>query len=242
MAGGSAELAQVAPFPWPCPWQPPRMAWHSSLPACGSRCSVSVARCPAGMGARKPGATISVPRRGQLCLGAAACARGVWLAACAALSRPAHGWHARGLPATRSRAPSAQLTRSPSPLFARAVSRHGICRHAIVIAAQQGLRRSCRRRGELRLPRYTLRLPHAQVAEPGPKPHRRSSALVVVLVPRTYQHPCVHNVPSGFGRCSSTRRRHPCTPVYLVYPLHVRAFAPFARVVIAFRVRGLYAS
>jgi hypothetical protein len=67
-----------------------------------------------------------------------------------------------------------------------------------VIAAQQGLRRSRRRRGELRLPRYTLRLPHAQVAKPSSKPRRRSPALVVVLVPRTYPHPRVHSVPSGF--------------------------------------------
>jgi hypothetical protein len=55
---------------------------------------------------------------------------------------------------------------------------------------------------------------HAQVTEPGPKPHRRSFALVVVLVPRTYQHPRVHSVPSGFRRRSSTHRRCPSTPVY----------------------------
>ena len=38
----------------------------------------------------------------------------------------------------------------------------------------------------------------AQVAEPSPKPHRCSSALVVVLVLRTYPHPRVHSMPSGF--------------------------------------------
>jgi hypothetical protein len=32
------------------------------------------------------------------------------------------------------------------------------------------------------------------------------------------------------------------TPVYLVYPLHVHVFAPFARVVVAVRVHGLCAS
>jgi hypothetical protein len=69
---------------------------------------------------------------------------------------------------------------------------------SFVVAAQQGLRRSRRHRGELRLPRFTLCLLHAQVDEPGPKPHRRSSALVVVLVPRSYPRPRVHSVPSGF--------------------------------------------
>jgi hypothetical protein len=91
-----------------------------------------------------------------------------------------------------------QLTRSPSLLFARAASRREFRRRAIVVAAQQGLRRSRRRRGELRLPRFTLRLLHAQVAEPSPKPHRRSYALVVVLVSRTYPHPRVHSVSSRF--------------------------------------------
>jgi hypothetical protein len=32
--------------------------------------------------------------------------------------------------------------------------------------------------------------------------------------------------------------RVPSLPVYLIYPLHVRAFAPFARVVVVVRVRG----
>jgi hypothetical protein len=98
----------------------------------------------------------------------------------------------------RSRAPSVQPTRSPSPPFARAASHREICRRAIVVTAQQGRRRSRRRRGELRPPQFTLRLPHAQVAKPSPNPRRRSPALVVVLVPRTYPHPRVHSVPSGF--------------------------------------------
>jgi hypothetical protein len=38
----------------------------------------------------------------------------------------------------------------------------------------------------------------AQVVEPSPKPHHHSSVLVVVLVSRTYPHPRVHSVPSGF--------------------------------------------
>jgi hypothetical protein len=49
-----------------------------------------------------------------------------------------------------------------------------------------------------RLPRYTLRLHHAQVAKTSSKPCRHSPALVVVLMPRTYPHPRVHSVPSGF--------------------------------------------
>jgi hypothetical protein len=89
-------------------------------------------------------------------------------------------------------------TSPPSPPFARAASRCRIRRRAIVVVAQEGLRCSRCRRGELRLPRYTLCLPHAQVAEPSPKPRRRSSAHVVVLVPRTYPHPCVHRVSSRF--------------------------------------------
>ena len=91
-----------------------------------------------------------------------------------------------------------QPTRSPSPPFARAASRREFRRRAIVVAVQQGLRRSRRRRGELHLPRFTLRLPHAQVAKPSPRPRHRSPALVVVLVPRTYPHPRVHSVSSRF--------------------------------------------
>jgi hypothetical protein len=63
----------------------------------------------------------------------------------------------------RARTPSSASTHAPSlsPPFARAASRRGIRHHATVVAAQQGLRRSHHCWGELRLPRYTLRLPHA---------------------------------------------------------------------------------
>jgi hypothetical protein len=74
---------------------------------------------------------------------------------------------------------------------------------------------------------------------PCPKPHGHNSALVVVLVPRTYPHPRVHSVTSGFRRRSSTRRRCPSTPIYLVYPPARACVRTFARVVVAFRVCGL---
>jgi hypothetical protein len=64
------------------------------------------------------------------------------------------------VPPVRLRAPATvQPTRSPSPPFARAASHREFRRRAIVVAAQQGLRRSRHRRGELRLPRFTPRLP-----------------------------------------------------------------------------------
>jgi hypothetical protein len=75
----------------------------------------------------------------------------------------ARGWRARGLPVTRSRAPLAQLTLSSSLPFASGASRREIRR-----------RSSCRR-GELCLPRFTLRLSHVQVAKPSPEPRHRPS-------------------------------------------------------------------
>jgi hypothetical protein len=170
-----------------------RSSGHGSAPGAAS-CAPGTAISAPGAASYAPGEAISAP-------GEAACARGTWsawFATYAAPSRPPRGRRARDLPATRSCAPSTQPTRSPSPSFARAASRRGIRRHAIVVAAQQGLRRSRRRRGEHRLPLYTLRLPHAQVVKPSSKPRRRNPALVVVLVPRTYPHPRVHSVPSGF--------------------------------------------
>jgi hypothetical protein len=77
-----------------------------------------------------------------------------------ATSRPAYGRRARGLPTTRLcalwRSPRARRhCRSPEQRLAT----------SFVVAAQQGLRRSRRRRDELRLPRFTLRLLRAQVVE-----------------------------------------------------------------------------
>jgi hypothetical protein len=57
---------------------------------------------------------------------------------------------------------------------------------------------------------------------------------------------CTRSASSGSRRRSSTPRRRSSTPRRVpsipVYPLRVRAFAPFARVIVAFRVRGLCAS
>jgi hypothetical protein len=71
---------------------------------------------------------------------------------------------------------------------------------------RRSLEQCLRRRGELHLARYTLCLPHAQVAKPSSKLRCRNPALVIVLVSRTYPHPCVHSVPSGFRQRLSTRR------------------------------------
>jgi hypothetical protein len=87
----------------------------------------AVASCALVRPSRRP-ARLVVPQRGCICP------------------------RARGLPTTRSRAPSVQPTRSPSLPFARAASRREIRRRAIVVAAQQGRRRSRRRRGELHPP------------------------------------------------------------------------------------------
>jgi hypothetical protein len=57
---------------------------------------------------------------------------------------------------------------------------------------------------------------------------------------------CTRSASSGSRRRSSTPRRRSSTPRRLssipVYPPLVWAFAPFARVVVAFHVRGLCAS
>jgi hypothetical protein len=77
-----------------------------------------------------------------------------------ATSRPAYGRRARGLPTTRSCA----LWRSPRARRHRRSPEQRLAT-SFVVAAQQGLRRSRRRRDELRLPRFTLRLLRAQVVE-----------------------------------------------------------------------------
>jgi hypothetical protein len=164
-------------------WRPARLLAAAPGVAARSR------RDPLAFGAARPPAwrARGLPAHGH---GAQSAPGAVWLAA----SLPA-------LPAQlarlRHRAPYPS-PRLPSPPFDRAASRREIRRAAIVVAAQQRLRRSSRRQGELRLPRFTLCLPHAQVVEPSTKPRRHSSALVVVPVSQTYPHPCVHSVSSGF--------------------------------------------
>jgi hypothetical protein len=189
--GANARRGRLGPWHGcPCPAQPrSRPVWHA-VP--GAACATQ----------RGPGAQLGV----AVCGPARVTVRLV--RALRALMRPAWPRRARG---SDARAPHRCLARHAAvrlPRRSPRARRHRrspeqclaarIRRCTIVIAAQQGLLCSSRRRGELRLPRFTLRLLHAQVAEPSPKPRRRSSALVVMLVSRTYPHPCVHNVSSGF--------------------------------------------
>jgi hypothetical protein len=91
-------------------------------------------------------------------------------------SRPAHGRRAHGLPTTRSRA----LWRSPRARRHRRSPEQRLAT-SFVVAMQQGLRRSRRRRDELRLPRFTLRLLRAQVVESSPETGRRACATACEL-------------------------------------------------------------
>jgi hypothetical protein len=72
---------------------------------------------------------------------------------------------------------------------------------------------------------------------PNPVPNRVVVALRLLSCScrgRTHIHVCT----TCHRGLDDVRLRRPSTPVYLAYPLHVRAFALFARVVVAVRVRG----